>query len=132
MPVLNISDFQIAVDTVQKTEHALGIKDSTGAVYYAPIDVGNCPSSLKVKSGDTVYTVGQSNLYQSVTSIDTCETISLPPGCYKVVVVGGRGGDGAHGHDRSSSGHHGRGDGDARARSPPCALPGCARPRRRR
>lgn len=96
MPVLNISDFQIAVDTVQKTEHALGIKDSTGAVYYAPIDVGNCPSSLKVKSGDTVYTVGQSNLYQSVTSIDTCETISLPPGCYKVVVVGGRGGDGGN------------------------------------
>lgn len=96
MPVLNVSDFQIAVDTVQKTEHALGIKDSTGAIYYAPIDVGNCPSSLKVRSGDTVYTVGQSNLYQSVTSIDTCETISLPPGCYTVVLVGGRGGDGGN------------------------------------
>ena len=66
-----------------------------------PIDIGNCPSSLKVKSGDTVYTVGQSNLYQSVTSIDTCETISLPPGCYKVV-VGVNGGSGSSGASSTS------------------------------
>ena len=69
-----------------------------------PIDIGNCPSSLKVKSGDTVYTVGQSNLYQSVTSIDTCETISLPPGCYKVVigVNGCNGGSGSSGASSTS------------------------------
>lgn len=96
MPVLSVGDFQIAVDTVQKTEHALKFKDVSGAVYYAPASVGNCPSSLKIKSGDTVYTVGESKLYQEVTSFNSCEKISLIPGCYTVVIMGGRGGDGGH------------------------------------
>lgn len=96
MPVLNVGDFQIAVDTVQNTEHALGIKNSKGEIYYAPVTQANCPSSLKIKSGDTIYTVGQSTLIHEITTVNMCETISLMPGCYTVMIMGGSGGDGGN------------------------------------
>lgn len=94
MPVLQVADLQIAVDTVKTTEFALNIKDQTGAIYYAPVSVGSCPDSLKIKKDGVVYTVGQSSLYHEVTSLNSCEAIELRPGCYTVEILGGRGGDG--------------------------------------
>ncbi len=94
MPVLNVADLQIAIDTVKKTEFALAIKDSRGAIYYAPASVGACPDSLKLKKDGVTYTIGQSSLYHEVTTLDSCEEIELRPGCYTVEVLGGRGGDG--------------------------------------
>ena len=57
MPVLNVGDIQIAVDSVRTTQFALGIKDSTGAIYYAPASVGACADSLKVKKDGVVYKI---------------------------------------------------------------------------
>lgn len=94
MPVLNVADLQIAVDTVKTTDFALGIKDASGAVYYAPMSVGSCPDSLKVQKDGLTYTIGQSTLYHEVTSVNSCEEIELRPGCYTVELMGARGGDG--------------------------------------
>lgn len=94
MPVLNVGDFQMIVQTVQETQPSLKIMGEDGVVYYANAFIGECPNSLKIADGDDVYTIGARTLYYEATSFDTCETVSLIPGCYTVEIMGGRGGVG--------------------------------------
>ncbi len=96
MPVLNIGDVQIQVETVQRTTPSLKFMDDTGQIYYVGVREGACPNSLKVSDGNKTYTVGDSTLYFSATSVNSCDTVTLEPGCYNVQIRGGRGGDGGN------------------------------------
>lgn len=94
MPVLNVGDFQMVVQTVQETQPSLKIMGQDGVVYYANAFIGQCPNSLKIANGEDIYTIGSRVLYYEATSFDKCESITLVPGCYTVEVMGGRGGVG--------------------------------------
>lgn len=94
MPAIHIGDIQIPVQMVQQTTPSLKIMDATGTVYYADAMAGACPDSVKVSDGTNVYSVGTQYLYYESDSVNSCDTISLPPGCYSVQVRGGRGGAG--------------------------------------
>ena len=97
MPAIHIGDIQIPVQMVQQTTPSLKIMDATGTVYYVDAMAGACPDSVKVSDGTNVYSVGTQYLYYESDSVNSCDTISLPPGCYSVQVRGGRGGAGGRG-----------------------------------
>lgn len=96
MPVINIADVQIPVQTVQQTVPSLKIMDSTGTIYYADTMPGACPDAVKVSDGNIVYSIGAQTLYYETSNFNSCETINLEPGCYYVEVRGGTGGDGGN------------------------------------
>ncbi|MBR2483048.1 MAG: hypothetical protein IKB49_04170 [Alphaproteobacteria bacterium] len=102
MPVLNVGDFQMIVQTVQETQPSLKIMGADGVIYYANAFIGECPNALKVSNGEDVYTIGSRSLYYEVTTFDTCETVTLVPGCYTVEIMGGRGGQGGNNADEAS------------------------------
>ena len=109
MPAIHIDDIQIPVQMVQQTTPSLKIMDATGTVYYADAMAGACPDSVKVSDGTNVYSVGTQYLYYESDSVNSCDTISLPPGCYSVQVRGGRGGRGGAG-GRGAGGIDANGD----------------------
>ncbi len=96
MAVLNIGDAQILLETVQRTSPSLKVMDESGQIYYVFVREGDIPGSLKISDGAKTYTVGDSSLFFSAASINSCDTVTLPAGRYGVKVVGGRGGDGGN------------------------------------
>ena len=96
MPAINIGDIQIPVQMVQQTTPSLKIMDSSGTIYYVDAMPGECPDCLKVSDGTNVYSIGTRHLVHEASGFDSCETVSLAPGCYYVEVRGGRGGDGGN------------------------------------
>lgn len=93
MPVLNFSDFQYVLEEVQKTTPALKFKDSAGKLFYLPVVQGSCPESLKLKTSDgTTYRLDVKTLVYEENTLNTCQTVSLKPGCYFVELKGGKGG----------------------------------------
>ena len=102
MPAINIADIQIVLQTVQTTQPALKFMDSSGNLYYAEAHLGACAESLVVGDGDASWTIGKSTLVYEATKFDSCEKVSLSPGCYSVVVMGGKGGAGGNNGDEGS------------------------------
>lgn len=96
MPAINIGDVQLVVQTVQQTQPSLKIMDDSGDIYYVNMTEGACPQTLKIKSGDKVYTAGARTLYHQVSTTDSCDSVSLQPGCYFVEILGGNGGSGGN------------------------------------
>lgn len=96
MPALNIGDIQIQFETTQTTSPSLKIMDSSGQIYYASAAPRECPDSLKIYDGTTTYSIGDWRLHYVAASVNTCQTIELPPGCYSAQVLGGTGGDGGN------------------------------------
>ena len=96
MPAINIGDIQIPVQMVQQTTPSLKIMDSSGTIYYVDAMPGECPDCLKVSDGTNIYSIGSRHLVHEASGFDSCETVSLAPGCYYVEVRGGRGGDGGN------------------------------------
>lgn len=96
MPAINIGDIQIPVQMVQNTTPSLKIMDASGTIYYVDAMMGACPDAVKVSDGENVYSIGAQTLVYESNSFDTCETVTLTPGCYFVQVRGGRGGDGGN------------------------------------
>ena len=96
MPAINIGDIQIPVQMVQNTTPSLKVMDASGVTYYADAMLGACPDAVKVSDGENVYSIGTQTLVHEVSGINSCETVSLAPGCYYVEVRGGRGGDGGN------------------------------------
>lgn len=99
MPTLNIGDIQIQVETAQKTSPSLKVMDSSGQIYYISAAARECPDSLKIYDGMTTYSIGDWRLHYDAASVNTCQTIELPPGCYHAEVLGGAGGDGGNNPD---------------------------------
>lgn len=97
MPAIHLGDMQIIVQKVQKTTPALKVMNSDGEIYYASVRAGACPSSLVVGDAENPYTVGSFTLVYEEDSFDSCQTVTLEPGCYSVSVMGGSGGDGGNG-----------------------------------
>lgn len=82
MPAINIGDIQIQVETAQQMSPSLKIMDSSGQIYYASAAVGECPNSLKISDGSKTYSVGDWRLHYELTTVNTCQTLELPAGCY--------------------------------------------------
>ncbi|MDW3024792.1 MAG: hypothetical protein R8N50_03870 [Alphaproteobacteria bacterium] len=99
MPAINIGDFQIMVQTVQETQPSLKIMNHDGEIFYVGMSPGACPKALKISDGQNVYSLGSSNLYWQATSFNECESVELEPGCYRVELRGGAGGDGGNNAD---------------------------------
>ena len=91
MPAINIGDIQIPVQMVQNTTPSLKVMDASGMIYYVDAMMGACPDAVKVSDGENVYSIGTQTLVHEVSGINSCETVSLAPGCYYVEVRGGRG-----------------------------------------
>ncbi len=96
MPAIHIGDVQVIAQTVQQTQPSLKIMNSSGDIFYVNMTEGACPETLKIQSGDKVYTAGTRSLYYEATSIDSCDSVTLQPGCYLVEVQGGAGGSGGN------------------------------------
>lgn len=96
MPVLNVADVQILLEDQQRTTPSLKLMDELGQIYYAAVREGDIPGGLKIFDGDKIYTVGDADLFFSATSVNSCDTVTLPAGRYGVRISGGRGGDGGN------------------------------------
>ena len=103
MPVLQIADFAINLLSALTTSPALAVMSYTGQIYYADAHVGECPNSLKITDGENVWTIGSRELYWQATTFDTCESVTLVPGCYTVEVLGENGGQGGNNTDSPGS-----------------------------
>lgn len=99
MPVLQIADFAVNLLSAPTTSPALAVMSYTGQIYYADAHIGECPNSLKITDGENVWTIGSRELYWQATTFDTCENVTLVPGCYTVEVLGGNGGQGGNNTD---------------------------------
>lgn len=96
MPVLNVGDIQVQVETVKRASPSLNFMDSSGNIFYAKLSRGSCPGTLKVMVDGAIYNTGTYGLYYESGASNKCETVQLEPGCYHVEVLGGRGGDGGN------------------------------------
>lgn len=90
MPAINIGDIQIVAETQQTSSPSLKLMNSSGTVYYVSAGLGDCPNRLKLSDGIHTYTVGNWRLYYQAASVNSCDTIELPPGCYYAGGAGGR------------------------------------------
>ena len=99
MPVINIGDIQIPVQMAQKTTPSLKIMDATGTIYYVDAMAAACPNAVKISDGENIYSIGNQTLVYQAENFNSCDTVSLEPGCYYAEIRGGRGGDGGNNAD---------------------------------
>ena len=81
MAVLNFGDVQVPLYTTQVSSPTLKVMDSKGMLYYIPL----------ISEGGCIAT-GTKELYYEETEINTCKTLTLPAGCYRIELQGGFGG----------------------------------------
>ena len=97
MPVLYFGDIPIQAETVQRTTPSLKMMNSSGNIYYISLVEGACPNSVKISDGNKTYTAGRFSVaYWESGKINQCESVVLEPGCYRIDLMGGRGGDGGN------------------------------------
>ncbi len=81
MAVLNFGDVQVPLYTTQTSSPTLKVMDSKGVLYYIPLI-----------SEEGCVATGTKELYYEETDINTCKTLTLPAGCYRIELQGGFGG----------------------------------------
>lgn len=81
MPVLSVDNIQIVAQKQQLTSPAMHIKNAAGEVYHVAL--------VPVEGG--IYDASESISYEE-NSINTCKTLKLETGIYRVELRGGRGG----------------------------------------
>ncbi len=81
MAYLNFGDIQVPLYTSQVSSPTLKVMDSKGVMYYIPL----------ISEGGCVAT-GVKELFYEETSFNTCKTLDLPAGCYRIEMQGGFGG----------------------------------------
>ena len=88
--VLHIGNMEIPVYQQKLAEHNIHILNTQGEIYYIPmITRGNCVAD------------GTETLFYTEQEINTCNEITLPPGCYRLEMRGGNGGTASDNHNNT-------------------------------
>ena len=88
--VLHIGNMEIPVYQQKLAEHNIHILNNKGEIYYIPmITQGNCVAD------------GTETLFYTEQEINTCNEITLPPGCYRLEMRGGNGGTASDNHNNT-------------------------------
>jgi hypothetical protein len=98
---LKYNGVSMDMQTTKPTNPALAVSFS-GTVYYAPLMQASIPGRIHVNYNGAIYSVAKYTLYKNYssdsgatsTAVNSCQSLTLPAGYYKVEVRGGTGGNG--------------------------------------
>ncbi len=96
---LHVGDTAIRLSTAKPTSPAFATSIN-GSTWYAGMTLCDISGAPKTSYNGTKYSLvngGEYTLFQEITNFNSCNTITLPAGMYRVEIRGGRGGNGGNG-----------------------------------